>query len=65
MMEVWFITGADHGIGAGIGRAVVRAGDHMVATGSNRDNRRHGCGLSAVSGASGSISWRVENFKTR
>ena len=33
MSKVWFITGAGSGIGAGTARAVLRAGDRVVATG--------------------------------
>ena len=33
MSKVWFITGAGSGIGAGIARAALKAGDRVVATG--------------------------------
>src|SRR6266446_4589592 len=35
MSKVWFITGAGSGIGAGIARAALKAGDRVVATGRN------------------------------
>ncbi|HWK51432.1 MAG TPA: oxidoreductase [Steroidobacter sp.] len=35
--KVWFITGAARGIGAEIVKAALEAGDHVVATGRNRD----------------------------
>ncbi|MGA2232867.1 MAG: SDR family NAD(P)-dependent oxidoreductase [Tepidisphaeraceae bacterium] len=41
MSKVWFITGAGSGIGAGIARAAVRAGDRVVATGRNLDKVRN------------------------
>jgi NAD(P)-dependent dehydrogenase (short-subunit alcohol dehydrogenase family) len=37
MSKVWFITGAGSGIGAGIAKAALRAGDRVVATGRNLD----------------------------
>ena len=36
MSKIWFITGAGSGIGAGIARAALQAGDRVVATGRNR-----------------------------
>ncbi len=35
MSKAWFITGAGSGIGAGIARAALKAGDRVVATGRN------------------------------
>ena len=35
--KVWFITGSTRGIGAEIVTAALAAGDHVVATGRNRD----------------------------
>ena len=35
MSRVWFITGAGSGIGAGVGRAALKAGHRIVATGRN------------------------------
>jgi NAD(P)-dependent dehydrogenase (short-subunit alcohol dehydrogenase family) len=32
--RVWFITGAGSGIGAGIAKAALRAGDRVVASGA-------------------------------
>jgi NAD(P)-dependent dehydrogenase (short-subunit alcohol dehydrogenase family) len=40
MSKVWFITGAGSGIGAGIARAALGAGDRVVATGRNLDKVR-------------------------
>ena len=33
MSKVWFITGANSGIGAGIARAALKAGDRVVSAG--------------------------------
>lgn len=35
--KVWFVTGASRGIGAEIVKAALAAGEHVVATGRNRD----------------------------
>ena len=35
MSKVWFVTGANSGIGEGIVKAVLRAGDRVIATGRN------------------------------
>jgi len=35
MSKVWFITGAGSGIGAGIAKAALKAGDRVVATARN------------------------------
>jgi NAD(P)-dependent dehydrogenase (short-subunit alcohol dehydrogenase family) len=40
MSKVWVITGAGSGIGAGIAKAALRAGDRVVATGRNLDKVR-------------------------
>lgn len=40
MSKVWFITGAGSGIGTGIAKAALRAGDRVVATGRNLDKVR-------------------------
>jgi NAD(P)-dependent dehydrogenase (short-subunit alcohol dehydrogenase family) len=40
MSKVWFITGAGSGMGTGIARAALRAGDQVVATGRNLDKVR-------------------------
>ncbi|MGA2051722.1 MAG: SDR family oxidoreductase [Opitutales bacterium] len=40
MSKVWFITGAGSGIGTGIGKAALRAGDRVVATGRNLEKVR-------------------------
>ncbi len=40
MSKVWFITGAGSGIGTGIARAALKAGDRVVATGRNLDKVR-------------------------
>jgi NAD(P)-dependent dehydrogenase (short-subunit alcohol dehydrogenase family) len=41
MSKVWFITGAGSGIGAGIAKAALQAGDRVVATGRNLDKVRN------------------------
>jgi NAD(P)-dependent dehydrogenase (short-subunit alcohol dehydrogenase family) len=41
MSKVWFITGANSGIGAGIARAALKAGDRVVATARNLDKARN------------------------
>ena len=41
MSKVWFITGAGSGIGAGIAKAALRAGDCVVATGRSLDKVRN------------------------
>jgi NAD(P)-dependent dehydrogenase (short-subunit alcohol dehydrogenase family) len=44
MSKVWFITGAGSGIGAGIAKAALKAGDRVVATGRNVDKLRKALG---------------------
>ncbi len=41
MSKVWFITGAGSGLGAGIAKAALRAGDRVVATGRNLEKVRN------------------------
>lgn len=41
MNKVWFVTGAGSGIGAGIAKAALRAGDRVVATGRGLDKVRN------------------------
>jgi len=41
MGKVWFITGANSGIGAGTARAALKAGDRVVATARNLDKVRN------------------------
>jgi NAD(P)-dependent dehydrogenase (short-subunit alcohol dehydrogenase family) len=41
MSKVWFITGASSGIGAGIAKAALQAGDCVVASARNRDKLRN------------------------
>jgi NAD(P)-dependent dehydrogenase (short-subunit alcohol dehydrogenase family) len=41
MSKVWSITGANSGIGAGIARAALKAGDRVVATARNLDKARN------------------------
>src|SRR5687768_8957180 len=48
MSKVWLITGASSGIGAGVARAALRAGDRVVATG--RDFHRLRDALREVAG---------------
>lgn len=40
MNKVWFVTGANSGIGNGVARAALAAGDRVVATGRNMDKLR-------------------------
>ena len=40
MSKVWLITGAGSGIGAGVAKAALKAGDRVVATGRNLDKVR-------------------------
>jgi NAD(P)-dependent dehydrogenase (short-subunit alcohol dehydrogenase family) len=40
MSKVWFITGAGSGIGTGVAKAALKAGDRVVATGRNLDKVR-------------------------
>jgi NAD(P)-dependent dehydrogenase (short-subunit alcohol dehydrogenase family) len=40
MSKVWFITGAGSGIGTGVAKAALRAGNRVVATGRNLDKVR-------------------------
>src|SRR5271169_3923409 len=40
MSKIWLITGAGSGIGTGIAKAALRAGDRVVATGRNLDKVR-------------------------
>jgi len=42
MSKVWFITGSGSGIGAGIAKAALQAGDRVVATARNLDKARNG-----------------------
>jgi NAD(P)-dependent dehydrogenase (short-subunit alcohol dehydrogenase family) len=41
MNKIWFITGAGSGLGTGIAKAALRAGDRVVATGRNLEKVRH------------------------
>lgn len=41
MSKVWFITGAGSGIGTGIARAALKAGDRVVATARNLEKARN------------------------
>jgi len=41
MSKTWFITGAGSGIGAGIAKAALNAGDRVVATARNLDKARN------------------------
>jgi len=44
MSKVWFITGAGSGIGAGIAKAALQAGERVVATARNLDKVRKALG---------------------
>ncbi|MEG5042037.1 SDR family NAD(P)-dependent oxidoreductase [Microcoleus sp. B3-D2] len=44
MNKVWLITGAGSGIGTGIAKAALQAGDRVVATGRNLDKVRNALG---------------------
>lgn len=44
MSKVWFVTGAGSGIGAGIVKAALKAGNRVVATGRNLDKLRKALG---------------------
>jgi NAD(P)-dependent dehydrogenase (short-subunit alcohol dehydrogenase family) len=41
MRKVWFVTGAGSGIGGGIAKAALKAGDRVVATGRNVGKMRN------------------------
>src|SRR5207244_9201723 len=41
MNKTWFMTGAGSGIGTGIAKAALRAGDRVVATGRNLEKVRN------------------------
>ena len=41
MSKVWFITGVGSGIGAGIAKAALKAGNRVVATARNLDKARN------------------------
>ena len=47
MSKVWFVTGAGSGIGAGVARAALKAGDRVVATGRNLEKVRGAFGDAA------------------
>ena len=55
MSKVWFITGAGSGIGAGIARAALKAGDRVVATARNLDKLRNA--LRDVAGDNVAFVW--------
>ena len=40
MRKVWFVTGANSGIGLGVSKAALKAGDRVVATGRNMEKLR-------------------------
>jgi NAD(P)-dependent dehydrogenase (short-subunit alcohol dehydrogenase family) len=40
MSKVWFVTGANSGIGLGVSKAALQAGDRVVATGRNMEKLR-------------------------
>lgn len=47
MSKVWFVTGASSGIGAGVVRAALEAGDRVVATARNVEKLRSAVGQAA------------------
>jgi NAD(P)-dependent dehydrogenase (short-subunit alcohol dehydrogenase family) len=47
MSKVWFVTGASAGIGAGVVRAALEAGDRVVATARNLEKLRAAVGQAA------------------
>jgi len=47
MSKVWFVTGAGSGIGAGVAKAALKAGDRVVATGRNLAKVRSAYGNTA------------------
>jgi NAD(P)-dependent dehydrogenase (short-subunit alcohol dehydrogenase family) len=47
MSKVWFVTGAGSGIGAGVAKAALKAGDRVVATGRNLEKVRDAFGDAA------------------
>jgi NAD(P)-dependent dehydrogenase (short-subunit alcohol dehydrogenase family) len=47
MSKVWFVTGASSGIGTGVVRAALEAGDRVVATARNLEKLRSAIGQSA------------------
>ncbi|RKH73960.1 SDR family NAD(P)-dependent oxidoreductase [Corallococcus aberystwythensis] len=47
MSKVWFVTGASSGIGAGVVRAALEAGDRVVATARNVEKLRSAIGVQA------------------
>jgi NADP-dependent 3-hydroxy acid dehydrogenase YdfG len=40
MSKVWFVTGANSGVGTSIAKAALNAGDQVVATARNMDKLR-------------------------
>ncbi len=44
MNNVWFITGSGSGIGAGLAKSALKAGDRVIATGRNLDKVRKALG---------------------
>jgi NAD(P)-dependent dehydrogenase (short-subunit alcohol dehydrogenase family) len=40
MSKVWFVTGAGSGIGVGVAKAALQAGNRVVATGRNLEEAR-------------------------
>jgi NAD(P)-dependent dehydrogenase (short-subunit alcohol dehydrogenase family) len=42
MSKIWFITGAGSGIGKGIAKAALRAGDRIIVTGRDLEKVRKG-----------------------
>jgi NAD(P)-dependent dehydrogenase (short-subunit alcohol dehydrogenase family) len=48
MSKVWFVTGAGSGIGAGVAKAALKAGDRVVATARNLDKARGAYGDTSI-----------------
>ena len=57
MSKVWFVTGAGSGIGTGIAKAALKAGDRVVAHGRNLERLRTALPAKRRANGSRSSSW--------